>query len=95
MLTTFGPSRTAEPYLSCRIFCVSSGRPLYVSKKRHKLVNFATKGPGIDLIGDFRYLQTREEIAINTIEEKPCKTRLKIDILNIRLRELEMQERRK
>jgi hypothetical protein len=94
MLTTFGPSRTAEPYLSCRILCVSSGRPLYVSKKRHKLVNFATKGPGMDLIGDFRYPQTREEIAINTIEEKLCKTRLKIDILITRLRELAIQERK-
>jgi hypothetical protein len=48
----------------------------------------------MDLIGDFRYPQTREEIAINTIEEKLCKTRLKIDILITRLRELAIQERK-
>lgn len=83
ILTTFGPSRIAEPYLSCKILCVSSDLPPYVSKKRQRLVNFARKGPGMFLIGDLRYPQTREEIAISIIEEKPCKTRFKIDILQV------------
>jgi hypothetical protein len=52
-----------------------------VSKKRHRFVNLAKKGPGIVLRGDLIYSQARVRRVIRNREERLCRKRLKSAIL--------------